>query len=605
VAGLAAAILIVGVGGGLIWWRPSAPPTVASAAPTATAPPANAPKAAGLTVESNAVAVLPFENLSAEPDSANFTEGMHEEVRMAVSKVSSLKVIARSSVLQYADAKKRDLKEIAAKLGVASVVEGTVRRQGNRVRIAVQLVDTRTATELWGDSYEKELTDMFAVQAAIAQEVAGALKTSLTAGERATLAQQLTQNPEAYRLYLQGIAGVRGMGIPGKRDLPRIEASIDTFERAVAADPKFILPYLQLTIAYGHLFWFGDFDPSPVWAQRAEAAAERVREIAPGSPEARLAAGVVNYVCRNDWQAALADFRAAQVGQPNAADPVRWEAVALRRLGRWPEALDRFKRYMSLSPQDLNAAESLTETQLIMHRYQETVQTVDALLTRVEGTPHLLMMRALAQLAQDGDFSAYRNALAPLRAQVDGVARTYPWRADLYAGDFAAAEQYLASPLATHVGPGGVVNNPVALYRAITRQAQGDRSQAREQALEARRYFEGRKWTNRQQSLVAAELALCHALAGERALAQETLARSRELQKLRPDAFIAAEIRSVWGMVLLVLGDREGALAELREMAAGASPLALPPPYLRFDPFWSQLKDDPRFEEFIRSTKPL
>ena len=553
------------------------------------------------------VAVLPFENLSAEPESAYFADGLHEEVLTAVGKVSALRVVGRASVMQYADAKKRNLGQIAATLGVGSVVEGSVRRAGNRVRIAVQLVDAQTSRQLWGDAYERELTDVFAIQAAIAQEIAATLRTTLTAGERAAIGQQLTQNAEAYRIYLQGVEAVHGIGLPSRATRARLESAIAILEQAVAMDPTFVLPHLRLTELYGNMFWYGDLDPSPERARQAEAAAARVRQLASASPEARLASGIAIYQIRNDWAAALPEFRAAQIGLPNQAAPIRWEGNALRRLGRYAEAVTAYTRAFSLDPQLLIVAESIVETQISMRRYLDAIHTSDDFIRRSVTTSRLRAFRANAQFALDEDLAAYRRALAAIGAGLRGVsgARVQPWRIDTFAGDFASAEANFENAGATVSGPADVIDNPIARDRALLAYFQGDVARTHQEAATACRYFESGKWTSRQEAMAAAELTQLYALTGDASAARTALQRSRDLFRQRPDAFVEAEAHAIWGGALIVLGDREAALAELRTLMTGPGSLVLLPVCARLDPLWSRLKDDPRFEEILKLAKPL
>ncbi|MBI5770223.1 MAG: TIR domain-containing protein [Verrucomicrobia bacterium] len=603
------AVLAVGFGGVAVYYatRKAGP---ASPAPTANAGAGTRPpiteKAAAPAADAKSVAVLPFENLSAEPDGASFVDGMHEEVRSAIAKVSALKVIGRSSVLPYADAKTRDLRAIASKLGVAHVVEGTVQRRGSRVRIGVQLLDAQTSRQVWGDSYEKELTDTFAIQSAIAQEIAGALKASLTAGERATLGQQLTRNAEAYRLYLQAASTVRSIGIPTVAGRTRLESAIAATNQAVQADPNFVLPHVQLAWLHTVMFWFGELDPVAERARLAETSAETVRRLAPGSVEARLATGYVLYACRNDWAAALAEFRGVLVERPNDTEALRYEGNALRRLGRWPEAVAAFARAAARDPQWLIGTETLIETQVIMRRHAQAMRAADDLAQLITISPLIIGVRTIAQFADDGDFPTYRRNLRGVRAELQGFLRqAMSWHSDLLARDWTSAATLLESGGATLAGLGGVVNNPMAHYRALLAYMQGDGTRARGEAVEARRYFENGVWTKRQEAVVAAELALACALAGDAPAARVALQRSRDLLRQRPDAFIEVELHPHWGATLIVLGEREAALAELRVAFGGATPVHFVPPAVRLDPLWSRLKDDPRFEEILKAAKPL
>jgi TolB-like protein len=577
----------------------------AAAAPRPPAAEKSAPATPALTEKS--IAVLPFENLSAEPDSAFFADGIHDEVLTAVQKVSALsKVINRTSVLQYADAKKRDLREIGAKLGVVTVLEGTVRRMGARVRVAVQLTEVQSSRQLWAESYEKELTNVFEIQSAIAQEIATTLKTTLTARERETLGVQRTQNAEAYRLYLQARAMLRDVGTPRPTNRAKVEAAIGLYEQAAAADPGFALPHLELTRCYGWTFWFGFFNPTPENARRAEASAARVRALMPGTPELRLANGYVAYLCRQNWAEALTEVRAAQAGLPNSSDAIRYEAFTLRRLGRIPEAIAALERAGVIDPQDMLGWDSLIESQLFARRYADVIRTTDTMVADGIFSDTAAALRAYARLALDGNVERYRRELRPIRANLArGFLPDLGWRGDLLARDFAAAEAFLDESGGFLSGVNGVVNNPVAQFRAILAFAQGDKARARTHAHEARQHFESRTWIPRQQSIVAAELALANALAGDPAKAKEELKRSHDFQQKLPDALVECGLHYLWAVTHTVLGDRESALAELRIGVGQMGTLQLVPSLADLDPLWDSLKSDPRFAEIMKSAKPL
>jgi TolB-like protein len=574
---------------------------------SAAKPPPPPPKSAAPTPDAKSIAVLPFENLSPEPDNAFVADGIHDEVLTAVQKVSALsKVINRTSVLQFSDVRKRDLREIGAKLGVATVLEGTVRRLGSRVRVSVQLTDVQSTRQLWAESYDKELTDVFAIQAAIAQEIASALKATLTASERESLGQQQTQNPEAYRLYLQARAMLRDVGSPRTSTRAKIESAIALYERSAAADPTFALPQLELTKCYGWTYWFGFFNPTPENARRAEASAARLQELMPGTPEARLAAGLVSYLCRHDWAAALTEFRAVQAGQPNLVDAINFEAFSLRRLGRMSDTIAALERARNVDPQSSFGWDSLAESQLMARRYPDAIRTIDAMAALGIVTEMSTSIRAYAQLALDRDVARYRRDLQPVRAEMSrGFLPELGWRGDLLARDFAAAEAHLAASGAFMVGVGGVVNNPVAQSRALLAFAQGDRARAAREAAVAAKHYENGKWMPRQVALVSAELALAHALQGEGAKARAEMQRSADFQRKLPDALTESALHYLRAAAHVALGDREAALGELRSYVLLPSHVQIIPSLADLDPLWDSLKTDRRFAEIMRSAKAL
>ncbi len=601
-AGLAV-VVALGVAATFYVTRPTPPPSHESAVkpplpPATSATPAPDPKS---------IAVLPFENLSPEPDNAFVADGIHDEVLTAVQKVSALsKVINRTSVLQFSDVRKRDLREIGARLGVATVLEGTVRRLGSRVRVSVQLTDVQSTRQLWAESYDKELTDVFAIQAAIAQEIASALKATLTASERESLGQQQTQNAEAYRLYLQARAMLREVGTPRLINAPKVDAAIRLYEQAAATDPTFALPHLELTRWYGSKFWFGFFNPTPEFARQAEASAARLRALMPDSAEARLAAGYVTYLCRHDWAAALVEFTAVRAMVPNGIDGIQFSAFALRRLGRIAEAIEALDRSLVIDPQNLFGWDSLTESQFFARRYADVIRSADAMAARGLYSDTTAAIRGYAQLALDGDVARYRRDLLPIRSNLArGFLPDLCWRGDLLARDYPAIETILGETGGTIAGINGVVNNPISQIQATIAFLQGDKVRARAFALESRQYYESRKWMPRQQSFVAAELALAHALAGEPVLAREALNRSRGFQAQIPDALVECGLHCLWAVTYVVLGEREPAFAALRAAVGQMSTIQLVVTLAHLDPTWDSLKGDPRFAEIMRSAKPL
>jgi TolB-like protein len=333
-----AALLIVAATGVLLVSRgtgaAAAPPVVAAALRQ------DAPG------DRRSIAVLPFASLSADPENAYFASAIHDELLTQLSKLGDLRVISRTSVMQYAGSTK-PIGQIAGELGVGVVLEGSVQRAGNRVRVQAQLIDAATDEHLWANSYDRDLADVFAIQRDIAQQIATALQARLTAGERATLAQAPTQNLEAYDFYLQA----RDYHLRGDVTQENLETAERLYERAVALDPAFALAHAWLSRAHGQLRWW-QFDRSDARREQQRAAAERAVELQPGLPEARLAMGLYHYWGHRDYERALVELRTASRSAPGHAQLHHIIGAILRRQGKFAEGVREMEQALLLDPRN-------------------------------------------------------------------------------------------------------------------------------------------------------------------------------------------------------------------------------------------------------------
>lgn len=599
---IVAVVAGVGTGAAFLLTRKPAPPAtpppvVAESKPAATAVP-TAPKASD-----KSIAVLPFANMSADKENEFFADGMHDDLITALAKVRDLKVISRTSVLAYRDTAARNLKKIAADLGVAHVLEGSVQRAGNRVRINLQLIDARTDAHLWAETYNRELNDIFAIQAELVQQVTGALKATLTAGEQDLLARRPTENQVAYDLYLR--ARLMGQAIGLNATTGTYEAVIALYEQAAVADPKFALPHVQASILHGTMYWFGNLDASPERRARVEAELEAAQRLAPDAPETHLARGSYEYTCRNDWTQALVEYRKAEAGLPNDAQLIYRMGIAHRRLGQYEEAARRFEAAISLNPNDLNVAVSYLEHLVEMRRYRRVVDEVGRFAALFPTDRRLLATRVRARYELDGDRPAFLRDMAAL-----------PWGTNdphglnaglgeaMRSGDLVAAEKLLEDPrMPTIAGASGALSYPVSLLRARMAWLRGRPEDARRFADETIAHFRSRQWMPRQEPGALMGVALAQAYAGRHSEALRD-ARAALADQIKRDVYAGALMQNDYGQILLVCGRSDEALAALQVFMSGML-LPLAPSDIRFDPIWSRLKDDPRFEEILKSAKPL
>jgi TolB-like protein/Flp pilus assembly protein TadD len=313
------------------------------------------------------IAVLPFENLSRDPDNAFFTDGIHDEILTDLAKIADLKVISRTSVMQYKSGVKPNLRQIANQLGVAHVVEGGVQRAGNRVRVNAQLIDARTDAHLWAQTYDRELTDIFAVESDIASTIADTLQAKLTGSERTAIASKPTENSEAYQLYL------RGRFFWNKRTGPDLRKAIDLFEQAVAKDPHYAQAYAAIAQSWVLLPAYEDSAPKDCFPQ-AQTAAEKALALDESLSDAHAALAGVKILYNFDPAGSIAEFEQALKLNPNDATAHHWLGNhPLTAIGDLNRALAEVRRAQELDPLSLVINTNVGWGLLIKGRYDEAV----------------------------------------------------------------------------------------------------------------------------------------------------------------------------------------------------------------------------------------
>jgi TolB-like protein len=577
---------------------PAAPMIVPTPAPSSLLPaPSRQPAA-----DSKSLAVLPFANLSTDKENEFFADGVHDDVITNLAKIRDLKVISRTSVLAYRDPAARNLKKIAVELGVGTILEGSIRRVGNKVHMNAQLIDARTDEHLWAETFDGNTDDIFALQAKLAQQIAGALKATLTGSERALIERRPTEDTVAYELFLRG--RVLEQAFSSQAGRGEYDAVIAMYEQAIARDPAFTLAHVHLSIVHGMMYWFGNIDPTPERRALAQASVSAAQRLAPDAPETHYALGAFAYLCENDWSKALEEYRAAEAGLPNDARLHYRIGLSLRRLGRMQESLIRFAHSVSLNPYDLSATDTHIQTLRILHRLSQAQEV----------TARYQLMFPKSRLQQDsvaligyaltGDKAAFlraRAALAPALDDPDGLEDRYflAYRA----GDVVAAARVLADPRLTAItNDNGAIKDPVSLLRAGFALLQGDTDAAKRHAAAAVIAYQTGHWNPRQEPLVRLGLARAQALADP---SEENVRgiHARLQEVARGDKYLAVSSMTEVAETLAVIGRREEALAILRDMLAG--PCDESPPTIRNNPYFAKLKSDPRFEEILQAFKPL
>src|SRR6266545_8386164 len=308
------------------------------------------PPAAAGSVPGKSIAVLPFENLSADPENAYFAGGVQDEILNKLAKIADLKVISRTSVMPYKSGAKRNLRQIANELGVAHMVEGSVQRVANRVRVSAQLIDAKTDAHSWANSYDRPLGDVFAIQSDIAKAIAAQLQAKLSPAEKSAIQQPPTTNLIAYDRYLraQKLWAQQTTQIP--KDLREIVRLLD---EAVGHDPTFLLAYCELARTHAYISLLG-VDSTSARITLAEEARDTALRLGADRGEAHLAAAYVAYWCYRDYETALTQLGIARRALPNDAEVLEVTAAIARRQGHWEECIRNFERAIDLDPRNLS-----------------------------------------------------------------------------------------------------------------------------------------------------------------------------------------------------------------------------------------------------------
>jgi TolB-like protein/Flp pilus assembly protein TadD len=548
-----------------------------------------------------AIAVLPFQNLSAERTHAYFADGLHDELLTQLAKVAALNPISRTSVMEYAT-RTKPLTQIAQELNVGTIIEGSVQVVGDRLRVNVQLIEAATDEHLWAERYDRTLDDAFAVQSDIAQRIVEAVGATLGGAERSAIAAAPTSNAEAYRLFLQGQDYYRRPGYLRRN----WEIAQDFFERALAEDPAFALAHAVLSELHGRISWHRhDLSPERLVRQRTEA--EIALQLAPNLPEAHRAMGLVHHFARN-WQASLEEYHRALSGLPNDA----WLWVLIggvnRRLGHWDESLRALDKLIALDPRNADHFADLGGyTSLALHAYQDAVHWYSRSLTLAPDV-------AGTDVTRGWTWVVWRGRLDSLRAALD----RHPPAADL--GDVGSASAQRARLLFWERRPDSLLALlrqapqsafagqefylPTALYAAWAHRLRGDGVRAGAAFDSARVLLDSVVVLLPDDWRVRAARGLALTGLGRR---QEALREARWLEQSRisrDDALGGPLVGENRARILAGVGEADAALEAIERLLAGPSWLSAH--VLRLDPLWDPIRDDPRFQALlVKYTNPV
>jgi eukaryotic-like serine/threonine-protein kinase len=543
------------------------------------------------------IAVLPFENLSDDKDNAYFASGVQDEILSNLARISDLKVISRMSVMQYEAGRARDVRTIAAQLSVNNVVEGSVRKAGNHIRVSVQLIDARTDRHLWAHNYDRTLADSVSLQGELAIEIASSVGATLSPQEKEQVEAPSTQNTAAYDAYLRGRSFMRGGSAEGKQ----FEGAIQSYEEAVKLDPSFALAWAFLSCAQSELYWHFS-GSSPELLPAAKKAADRAVALNPNLPETHLALGYYSYYALRDFRRALVQFKEAERGLPNNADALRGVGLIERRLGHWDEAVAAMRRVVELDPRSLDAAFNLITTYRCLRRFPEVIAMADRL--QVSGLASDNGYQIKAQT-----YWAMGNLDAPEAMPSSKNAEERSSHA-LFKKHYDTAIEIISKQLAETPGEG----REWTLFKlGIAHQRAGDDAAARAAYMEALPLFERdlSTATGSLRFLVAEQhssLGLIHAALGDADAAIVEGEKGVAMDPASEDPFEGPAREESLAQIYALLGDAGHAVPILGRLLripyggfydGGAIPVGI----LQFDPIWDPIRSDPRFQKLIAKKK--
>jgi len=555
-----------------------------------------------LAAPEKSIAVLPFENLSEEKENAFFADGVQDEILTDLAKIADLKVISRTSVMQYKNGISRNLREIGEQLGVAHVLEGSVQRAGGRVRVSAQLIDARTDAHLWAEHYDRPLDDVFAIQSEVAQAIADQLNAKLSPAEKAAIKERPTGDLVAYDLYLRAEALRAATSFNARLKENLLEAT-RLLEQAIARDPTFFLAYCRLAEAHDLIYFFGS-DHTPARLALASTAIQTALRLRPGSGEAHLTLAAHLYRGYGDYEHALDELTLAQRALPN--DPLVFELTGFiaRRQGRWEESTTDLKRALELDPRNLFFLQQLSFTYDWQHRYRDLASVLDRALKLVPSDPETRVARALIDFAERADARPVHATIETIIAEDPAAATNIADRWFYIA--LCERDNFGISRALAVIPPEGIsqgsIWSPRAYFEAVAARARGDATVARAAFTVARAEVE--KTTHDQpdyaQGLII--LGLIDAGLGRKDDGIREGRRAIELVPVSKDAIDGADFILNLAVIYAWTGEKDLALEQLNKV----SKLPYAPSYgdLRLSPEWDPLRGDPRFEKIVASLAP-
>jgi TolB-like protein/class 3 adenylate cyclase/Tfp pilus assembly protein PilF len=561
--------------------------------------------AAALGIPEKSIAVLPFENLSEDKANAYFADGIQDEILTRLSKIADLQVISRTSTQHYKSAPE-NLPEIAKLLGVAHILEGSVQKSGDAVRVNVQLIKAANDSHLWADTFDRKLTDIFSVESEVAKAIADQLRAKLTGQEEQVISARPTDNPEAYDAYLRGLAySLKAVNTPASA-----LGAQKYLREAVRLDPKFALSWALLSYVDAGGYITQTLQPTIALREEIRQAAETALTLQPNLGEAVLAKGNYHYACLKDYDTAVRYFEQARQFLPNSSRIPENLAYVARRRGQWDQSESYFNEAERLDPRNVFLVTQHGLSYMDLRRFPEALRKFDQVLDITPDDVDTLAQKAAIAQAE-GDLPRASALLAPLHPNADDISalETQVYQAILErrpAPIIPRLKEVLAKP-----DPAlGFYNGELRFWLGWAQEVAGDHAAAQESWRQARSELEPFLKEQPENYFLIGDLALTNMVLGDKTAAFKLIERAMAAIPIDKDAAGGPQPIEILARVAAQMGEPDRAIAALEKLLSipYSGPLAnnmpLTPALLRLDPMFDPLRNDPRFQKLVASEAP-
>jgi TolB-like protein/Tfp pilus assembly protein PilF len=562
-------------------------------------------KQTGEPISQKTIAVLPFENLSRDPDNAYFAEGIQEEILTRLAKIADLKVISRTSTQRY-QSKPGNLAEIAKQLGVANILEGSVQKAADQVRVTVQLVNAQTDFHLWAETYDRKLTDIFSVESEIAKGIAESLQAKLTGREEQALAVKITNNPEAYDAYLRGLAFETRSSL----SLDPLLKPIGFYERAVQLDPKFAVAWARLSRAHA-LMYFRFEETTAARRDAAKKTLENAQKLQPNSAETQLALGYYQYWVLRDYGLAKTTFKEVSKMLPSSSEVPFALGLVTRREGLGDESVAYFEQALALDPRNVDLLDQTALTYAMLRQFPAAIKLYDRALDILPNDPDLTATKARIYQAQ-GNLQEAAKMLVEVNAQTPSPAGFVTKLTQLrLERNYAEAVRLLQARLAQF-------HFVSEIEKALNQQAlagsqllAGDAASAKATAEQARNTLEPIVYKDQKDNApLTGNLSLIYAVLGNKELALKEAERAITLLPSAKDQVYGPTYEENLALIQTIFGENSRAISTLTRLLKTPysswlyGPTPITPALLRLDPTWDPLRSDSAFQKLCEEKKP-
>jgi TolB-like protein/class 3 adenylate cyclase/Tfp pilus assembly protein PilF len=592
------ALLIIG---GAIWFF-SRQPAARSTNATVTIP--ASPTAAAPAPSDKSIAVLPFDNLSSDKENAFFAQGIQDEIITTLSKISGLRVISRTSTAHYKSAPE-NLPEIARDLRVSNILEGSVQKAGDRVHINVQLIKAETDAHLWAQSYDRQLIDIFAVEAEVAKQIADALSTTLSPQEKARVETKPTDNPDAYVLYLRG----REYQTRPDNFLQDFRSAAHFYEQVIALDPNFAVAHARLSAVTSQIYHW--FEPTEATKQKAHAEAIESLRLQPNLGEGHAALGLYLYYEEADYEGALRELALATKALPNDGDVGLYIAAVQRRRGHWAEAIAAYQRAEAIDPRNQVTLYDASQTYFGLRDWSNALRGLDRVLQLAPDSVNVKIQRAYTEFFAKGNTAPIKTALESIPANIDpdGVVTFARWDVSLMDRDPAAAERALAACRLEAITSQPGAPLPKSYLQGCIDLVRKDTAGAQTNFEAARPALEKTVADSPQDAIRHGQLGLLYAFMGKKEDALREGRRAVELKPVARDVIEGAVAQAFQALIFARTGETDNAISEIERLlttpfAVDYADDSITLSDLRTRWEWDPLRNDPRFQKILASPEP-